>query len=73
VLEPDADVPLSGIRPDDRELVLVVGPEGGVSEKELQLLVAAGAEPVRLGEHVLRTSTAGPAAIAALNVALGRW
>lgn len=73
VLEPDADVALSGIRPDARELVLVVGPEGGVSEKELDALVAAGAEPVRLGRTVLRTSTAGPAALAVLNVSLGRW
>lgn len=73
VLEPDADVPLSSIGADARDIVLVVGPEGGVSERELQRLVAAGAESVRLGESVLRTSTAGPAAIAVLNVALGRW
>lgn len=77
VLEPGADRALSGIggdlAADDRDLVLVVGPEGGVSERELQSLVAAGAELVRLGESVLRTSTAGPAALAVLNVALRRW
>ena len=55
------------------DLALVVGPEGGISPAELDRLVAAGAQPVRLGTSVLRTSTAGPAAIAVLNVALGRW
>jgi 16S rRNA (uracil1498-N3)-methyltransferase len=40
---------------------------------ELDRLDAAGAELVRLGETVLRTSTAGPAALAVLNGILGRW
>jgi 16S rRNA (uracil1498-N3)-methyltransferase len=52
---------------------VVVGPEGGVSPAELETLTAAGATPVRLGDSVLRTSTAGPAAIAILSVRLGRW
>ena len=52
---------------------IVVGPEGGIAPAELERLVAAGAEPVRLGASVLRTSTAGPAAIAVLNATLGRW
>ncbi len=73
VLEPTATVALSGISTDARDLMLVVGPEGGVSPSELDRLTAAGAEQVRLGEGVLRTSTAGPAAIAMLNSALGRW
>ena len=73
LLEPSATTPLTGIRHDGRDLALVVGPEGGISPVELERLVAAGAEPVRLGASVLRTSTAGPAAIAVLNVALGRW
>ncbi|MGC5629144.1 16S rRNA (uracil(1498)-N(3))-methyltransferase [Georgenia sp. Z1344] len=51
----------------------VVGPEGGISDDETDRLVAAGARLVRLGPHVLRTSSAGPAAIAALGVRLGRW
>lgn len=54
-------------------VVLVVGPEGGVSDEELAAFVAAGAVPVRLGPEVLRTSTAGAAAVAALSVRLGRW
>ena len=52
---------------------LVVGPEGGISPQELDALSAAGAEVVRLGPEVLRTSTAGPAAIAVLNAKLHRW
>jgi 16S rRNA (uracil1498-N3)-methyltransferase len=73
LLEPTARTPLSGIRPDGRDLVLVVGPEGGIDPRELERLEAAGAERVRLGNSVLRTSTAGPAAIAVLSASLGRW
>lgn len=75
VLEPSADARLSAVRATaDADLVhLVVGPEGGIAPRELELLAEAGAEIVRLGDEVLRTSTAGPAAIAVLNTALGRW
>lgn len=73
ILDPTASARLSSIEPDGRDIVLVVGPEGGVSDQELVQLVDAGAERVLLGETVLRTSTAGPAAIAVLSVALGRW
>lgn len=73
VLDPTATMRLSEIEPDGRDIALVVGPEGGIAPEELERLAAAGAERVRLGETILRTSTAGPAAIAVLNVALGRW
>ncbi|MCI2958779.1 16S rRNA (uracil(1498)-N(3))-methyltransferase [Agromyces atrinae] len=73
VLDPEADVALSALDLDERDLVLVVGPEGGVSDSELASLAAAGAEAVRLGPEVLRTSTAGPAALALVNARLGRW
>ncbi|MBO0982349.1 16S rRNA (uracil(1498)-N(3))-methyltransferase [Rathayibacter sp. SD072] len=73
VLEPSAEVRLSSLEPDGRDIVLVVGPEGGVAPEELALLAAAGAEAVALGDTVLRTSTAGPAAIAVLSARLGRW
>lgn len=73
LLEPTAATALSGLQPDGRDLALVVGPEGGIAPAELERLIAAGAEPVRLGASVLRTSTAGPAAIAVLNATLGRW
>ena len=59
--------------PDARDIVLVVGPEGGIAPDELALLEAAGATLVRMGETVLRTSTAGPAALAVVSAALGRW
>lgn len=59
--------------PATGRIVLVVGPEGGVSDAELSVLTAAGAVPVRLGPEVLRTSTAGAAAVVALSVRLGRW
>ncbi|MDP3951265.1 16S rRNA (uracil(1498)-N(3))-methyltransferase [Microbacterium sp.] len=73
VLDPTASTRLSSIKTDGRDLVLVVGPEGGITPEELRKFEAAGAERIRLGETVLRTSTAGPAAIAVLSVALGRW
>ncbi|MFJ7749389.1 16S rRNA (uracil(1498)-N(3))-methyltransferase [Arthrobacter sp. NPDC097144] len=54
-------------------IAVVVGPEGGISNAEVDLLRSGGAVAVRLGSHVLRSSTAGPAALAVLNHALGRW
>ena len=78
LLEPTATDRLSDFRPADgdkftSDILLVVGPEGGMSPAEIATLTAAGAKAVRLGETVLRTSSAGPAALAVLNVALGRW
>ncbi len=55
------------------EIALVIGPEGGFSDEELDALAAAGAEVLLLGSTVLRTSSAGPAGLAVLNAALGRW
>jgi 16S rRNA (uracil1498-N3)-methyltransferase len=57
----------------DWDIVLVVGPEGGISPAEFDLLHSAGATSARLGDGILRTSTAGPAAIAVLSAKLGRW
>ncbi|MFS0715019.1 16S rRNA (uracil(1498)-N(3))-methyltransferase [Microbacterium sp. 2P01SA-2] len=73
VLEPTATRRLSAVDLGDGDVSLVVGPEGGIAADELDALVAAGAITVRLGETVLRTSTAGPAALGVVNVALGRW
>lgn len=76
VLEPTAPDALSGLAlagEDERDVVLVVGPEGGIAPDELTLLAGAGARLVRLGQTVLRTSTAGPAALAVVSTALGRW
>ncbi len=74
VLEPSASTPLTSlVLPEAGEVVLVIGPEGGIAPEELELLAGAGAQIVRLGDTVLRTSTAGPAALAVAAVALGRW
>ena len=71
--EEGAEPLLGTLPPPAGRLVLVVGPEGGIAADELAAFVAAGARPVRLGAPVLRTSTAGAAALAALSPALGRW
>lgn len=74
VLEPSAGRALSSIElPAEGRVSLVVGPEGGISQRELAHFDERGAVSVRLGTEVLRTSTAGPAAIAVLNSRLGRW
>jgi len=59
--------------PETGDVVLVVGPEGGITDEELAAFTAAGATPVRLGATVLRTSTAGVAALSALSLRLDRW
>jgi 16S rRNA (uracil1498-N3)-methyltransferase len=74
VLHETAELPLAsvGVPPVGR-IVVVVGPEGGVTEAELATLSEAGAQQVRLGSEVLRTSTAGVAAVAALLSRTPRW
>jgi 16S rRNA (uracil1498-N3)-methyltransferase len=77
VLDPTADAALSTVdlspSADHGRITLVVGPEGGLSARELSIFENSGAVRVRLGGEILRTSTAGPAAIAVLNARLGRW
>jgi 16S rRNA (uracil1498-N3)-methyltransferase len=74
VLHEEAAARLSTVElPATGEIVLVVGPEGGIAPAELAAFEAAGARPVRLGDTVLRTSTAGVAALAVLSARLGRW
>jgi 16S rRNA (uracil1498-N3)-methyltransferase len=59
--------------PPRGELLLVVGPEGGITDAEIGTLVEAGARPVRLGPEVLRASTAAAVALGALGVLTARW
>jgi len=78
VLHEEAEAALSTVDLSDGgagrdQIVLVVGPEGGIAREELDCFTAAGAVPVRLGDTVLRTSTAGVAALALLSARLGRW
>jgi 16S rRNA (uracil1498-N3)-methyltransferase len=74
VLEPGATQALSRLPvPVSGHIVLVVGPEGGISPAEMAAFTAAGAIPARLGDSVLRTSTAGAVGAAVLMTATGRW
>jgi 16S rRNA (uracil1498-N3)-methyltransferase len=74
VLHEDAEQALVGVQlPVEGEVLLVVGPEGGIGEAELSTLAEAGALPVRLGPEVLRTSSAGPIALGLLAARSGRW
>jgi 16S rRNA (uracil1498-N3)-methyltransferase len=71
VLHEDATAPLAAAQvPTNGEIVVVVGPEGGITEAELD---AFAASPYRLGRSVLRTSTAGVAAAALLLSRTSRW
>jgi len=70
VLHEEAKTPLAGLDvPESGDIVMVIGPEGGISPAEL---TAFAVDPVRLGDTVLRTSTAGVAAASAL-LARSRW
>jgi 16S rRNA (uracil1498-N3)-methyltransferase len=74
VLEADAPAKLSELPiPDAGDVLLIVGPEGGISPAERQTLGSAGAVEARLGPTVLRTSTAGAAAAAVLLSRTHRW
>lgn len=74
VLHEAASAPLAAVTPPDvGEIVLVVGPEGGITDEELAAFAAAGAQPVRLGPSVLRTSTAGAVAAAVVLARTPRW
>ena len=74
VLHEEAEEPLATVRlPAEGDIVLTVGPEGGISPEELATFTDAGAAVCRLGTNVLRTSTAGPAATAVLLARTGRW
>ncbi len=74
VLHEQATEPLAGVDlPTEGEVLLVVGPEGGITDAEQARLTAAGGRPVRLGASVLRTSTAGAAAACVVSARTSRW
>ena len=74
VLHEEATASLAGLEvPASGRIVVVVGPEGGLTDDEVATFVAAGAVAVRLGAQVLRTSTAGLAAVSALLSRTSRW
>ncbi|WP_020142577.1 16S rRNA (uracil(1498)-N(3))-methyltransferase [Terracoccus sp. 273MFTsu3.1] len=73
VLHEDATEALASVElPTSGDVLVVVGPEGGITDREIEALTLAGARPVRLGSTILRASSAGPAALAVLS-AHARW
>jgi 16S rRNA (uracil1498-N3)-methyltransferase len=75
VLDPTAGAGLGSfeLTNGQNSIAIVVGPEGGISELELEALEDAGAKRINLGAPILRTSTAGVAAIAVIQAKLGLW
>jgi len=74
ILDPTASAGLaSNELPATGRVLLVVGPEGGISDQELTAFEAAGARRLNLGEPILRTSTAGMAALSGLLAISGAW
>ena len=74
LLHEGAETALAAVAlPAAGDLLLVVGPEGGLTDREVRALTAAGGVPVRLGSSVVRTSTAGAAAIAVVSARTPRW
>ena len=69
VLHEDATVPLREVDFGE-DIWLIVGPEGGIGQDELELL---GADAVKLGPEVLRTATAAFAALSAIGALTNRW
>lgn len=74
VLDENATVPLSTVQvPLDGDIVVIVGPEGGISESERREFESWGARAARLGPTILRTSTAGTVAAGVLLARTDRW
>jgi 16S rRNA (uracil1498-N3)-methyltransferase len=74
VLDPGAATTLARLQPaPDASICLLVGPEGGLSERDLAAARAVGFTGLRLGPRILRTETAALAALAALNALYGDW
>ncbi len=73
LLDPMAERGLRGLEPSGRAVTLLIGAEGGLSPAEIAQARAAGFVGVRLGPRVLRTETAGVAALAAVQALWGDW
>lgn len=73
VLHESATKPIAEVDFDVDEIVLVVGPEGGVSEEELSAFAEYGGQPIVLGPQVLRTASAAAVALGAIGVLTPRW
>lgn len=73
VLHEESATPIRDVDLSDAEIVLIVGPEGGIGEEELAQLTAAGARAVKLGPEVLRTASAAMVALSAIGALTSRW
>lgn len=71
VLDPEAKKSLAENRLKNGSVSILIGPEGGFTENELNLAKTSGVKAVSLGPRILRTETAGPAAVAVLQSVAG--
>lgn len=61
------------VRPGIKKVLLIIGPEGGITDEEISLFTSAGAQLALLGRPIFRSAHAGLAALSGLNAALGIW
>jgi 16S rRNA (uracil1498-N3)-methyltransferase len=61
------------VTPGPKKVLAIIGPEGGLTDEEVETFAAAGAKVVLMGRPILRSAHAGLAALAALNTALSIW
>ena len=75
ILHEDASMGISQINlsKDADRIILIIGPEGGISDSEILQLEGAGAVSARMGDLVLRSAHAGFAALSAIQTSIGRW
>lgn len=73
VLHEQASVPMTSAQLSAPALAVVVGPEGGITQAEVDLFGEHAAQAVTVGPYVMRSSTAGPIALAHLAERCGRW
>jgi 16S rRNA (uracil1498-N3)-methyltransferase len=61
------------VKPGAKKVLIIIGPEGGLTDEEVETFAAAGAKVVLMGRPILRSAHAGLAALAAANTALSVW
>ena len=71
IMHPENSKPLSQIPLQEKKITVMIGPEGGFSDAEIEFAVQHGIQSVSFGPRLLRTETAGPAVIAALQTLWG--
>ncbi|MEY3973596.1 MAG: hypothetical protein RJA71_908, partial [Actinomycetota bacterium] len=61
------------VKPGAQKVAIIIGPEGGLTDEEVDLFAASGAKVALMGRPVLRSAHAGLAALSAVNTALSVW